>query len=236
MLRHTLLCLCGLLLLLSGCSTVTPHPTTLSTTVVPANTPALETLSSSVTLSFRTAEKHMSGRGVMLYRRPDQLRLVLLSPFGTTLMEVLINGQELILSYPGNGVAYSGLVSQLPRAAGQQPWRLLQWVLSHEPPPGAPEQGSITHTNGFGSEETVTLERGLVVEKSLKQGERVRYRNYRQLQGVWVATELLMEGADGERITVTLEDPEINEDLGEQAFVPRLAGLKLLPLTELKVP
>lgn len=228
------LSLCCLVLLLSGCNTVKPRATTLSATVVPANGPALETLSSSVTLSFRTAEKHMSGRGVMLYHRPDQLRLVLLSPFGTTLMEALINGQELTLSYPGNGVAYQGLVSQLPRAAGQQPWRLLQWVLSHEPPPGAPSQGSFTHTNGFGSEETVTLEHGLVVEKSLKHGELVRYRNYQQLQGVWIATELLMEGADGERIKVTLEDPEVNSDLGEQAFVPRLAGLKLLPLSELK--
>lgn len=223
------------MVLLGACSTTAPRPMALSSTVVSSPAKTLESLSSSVTLSFRTTEKHISGRGVMLYQRPDQLRLVLLSPFGTTIMEALLNGQQLTLAYPSNGVAYSGLISQLPpEAGGQQPWRLLQWVLASEPPAGAPQQGTITRSLERGGDETITLEHGLVVEKQLKRGGRVRYRNYHLVHGIWLPMELLMEGMDGERITVTLEEPEVNEELGEQAFAPRLAGLRLLPLSEFK--
>ena len=46
----------------------------------------LDTLSAAVSLSISTADRGMSGSGFMVYRRPDQLHLVMLSPFGTTMI------------------------------------------------------------------------------------------------------------------------------------------------------
>jgi outer membrane lipoprotein-sorting protein len=235
MIKHFVVLIISILFLCSGCSTTVPRPLAFSA-ITTQSAHQLSTLSSAITLSFHSAEKHLSGRGVMVFQRPDQMRLVLLSPFGTTLMEALVNGSQLTLAYPGNGVAYQGLISQLPPAAGQKGWGLFQWVLATDPPAGAVANGTIVQRRERGGDETVTLKNGLVVEKSLASGERVRYQDYQQLQGIWLAMELLMETADGERIKLHLEDPELNTDLGSQAFLVRLDGLKLLPLSELKGP
>lgn len=236
MMRYAvLLLILATLLCFSGCSTTVPRTLSLST-IMPQTGHQLSTLSSAITLSFHSADKHLSGRGVMVFQRPDQMRLVVLSPFGTTMMEALVNGSYLTLIYPGNGVAYQGQISQLPPTAGQKGWGLFQWVLATDPPVGAAANGTVVRARERGGDETITLKNGLVVEKSLASGETVRYQDYQQLQGVWLAMELFMVTADGERIKLHLEDPELNTDLGSQAFSLRLDGLKVLPLSELKGP
>jgi len=45
-----------------------------------------------------------------------------------------------------------------------------------------------------------------------------------------------MESAEGDRIRLTLEEPEVNLSLEDQAFIISLAGLRLLPLSQLKTP
>ena len=73
MLRHFLKIIAPLLLL-TACSTARP--------ILDYNPEAtLETLSAAVSMSVVTADNGMSGSGFMIYRRPDQLHLVLLSPF-----------------------------------------------------------------------------------------------------------------------------------------------------------
>lgn len=220
-----------LLLLLTACATRPPAPTALQGAVPGA---VVETISASVVLSLRTAEKNLSARGVMLYQRPDRMRLVLLSPFGTTLMEALVIGEELTLAYPGEGTVYQGRVADLPPAAGQRGFAMLHWVLASDPPAGAPQDGLMERRTERGDLERITLKNGLVVEKTLPGGEQVRYRNHAVLAGVLLPLELLMISRDGDRIRVQLEEPEVNLPLDGQSFSLMTRGLRRLPLSELK--
>lgn len=216
--------------LLSGCVGKTPF--TDNAQLVPGR--VVETLSSSVTLSLRSAEKHISGRGFMVYRRPDQMRLILLSPFGTTVMEAQLAGDRLTLAYPADGVAYQGRIKDLPAATGQRGFTMLRWVLDSEPPVGAPASGVVEQQASQGGQEQITIKDGVVLEKSLKSGELVRYRNHTVLAGVRLPLELQMESAEGDRIRLVLEEPEVNTELEEQMFTVPLNGLRLFPLSQLK--
>lgn len=218
-----------LVVFLSSCATKQPLP---ENPVVPGR--VVETISSTVTLSLRTAEKNMAGRGVMVYRRPDRMRLILLSPFGTTVMEAQLSGDRLTLAYPANGVAYQGQINELPAANGQRGFAMLRWVLESDVPSGAPATGEIERQAIRGGIERITLHDGLVVEKNLQSGERVRYRNYTAIAGVRLALELVMESTEGDRIRLTLEEPEVNTHLEDQMFEVPLQGLRLLPLSALK--
>jgi hypothetical protein len=218
--------------LLAACSTVRPAVDTAA--ITPGA--VVESLSSTVTLSLRTAEKNLAGRGVMVYRRPDQLRLILLSPFGTTVMEAQVAGDRLTLAYPANGVAYQGRISELPAATGQRGFAMLRWVLDTDVPAGAPLNGEVERPAMSGGMERISLQGGLVVEKNLQSGEQVRYRNHAVQAGVRLPLELQMLSAEGDRIRLTLEEPEVNTPLDEQMFSVPLAGLRLMPLSELKGP
>ncbi|MDK9718231.1 MAG: hypothetical protein OEL57_10065 [Trichlorobacter sp.] len=216
--------------LLSACATKPLF--TDNSQVVPGR--VVETLSSSVTLSLRTGEKNISGRGFMVYRRPDQMRLILLSPFGTTVMEAQLAGERLTLTYPADGVAYQGQIKDLPPATGQRGFAMLRWVLDSEPPIGAPVSGVVEQQASQGGQEQITIKNGLVLEKSLKSGEQVRYRNHTVLAGVRLPLELQMESAEGDRIRLVLEEPEVNTELEEPMFNVPLQGLRLFPLSQLK--
>lgn len=227
MYRLLLLIIAGLL---AACSTTRPVGDT--SPLTPGA--VVETISSTVTLSLRTTEKNLAGRGVMVYRRPDQLRLILLSPFGTTVMEAQVSGDQLTLAYPASGVAYQGKLNELPAAAGQRSFVMLRWVLESDPPPGAPATGEMQRAAARGGQERISLQDGQVVEKNLSSGERVRYRNYITRAGVRLPLEVQMESAEGDRIRLTLEDPEVNTPLEQQLFTIPLQGLQLRPLTELQ--
>lgn len=218
--------------LLAACSTTRPVPDVAS--VTPGA--VVQTLSSTVTLSLRTADKNLAGRGVLVYRRPDQLRLILLSPFGTTLMEAQVAGNQLTLAYPAGGVAYQGPISELPAASAQRGFAMLRWVLESDAPAGAPVNGVLEHPAITGGIERISLQDGLVVEKALQSGEQVRYRNHAVQAGIRLPLELQMMSAEGDRIRLTLEEPEVNIPLDEQLFTVPLDGLRLLPLSELKSP
>ncbi len=216
--------------LFSGCATSMPRLDT--SQVVPGR--KVETLSSSVTVALRSGEKNISGRGFMVYRRPDQMRLIMLSPFGTTVMETRLDGPQLTLAYPASGEAFLGNIKELPAATGQQGLTMLQWVLAADIPANAPQNGVVEQINERGVKEQITLKQGLIVEKSLASGEQVRYRNYAVLDGVLVPMELQMESAEGDRIRLTLEEPEINTELEPKMFAVPLQGLRLYPLSVLK--
>ncbi len=218
--------------LLSACAT--GRDSSGSCGVSLASKVALETLSSTVTVSLRTADRHISGRGVMLYRRPDHLRLIILSPFGTTVMDTLVAGDNITIVYPATGVAYQGRIADLPAAAGQRGFAMLRWVLDSEPQSGSPLDGIIERTSVNGGMEHITIRDGLLVEKSLKSGELVSYRKHKNLSNVCLPMELQMETADGDRVKLNLEEPEANTELELAAFTIQMQGLRLFPLSELK--
>lgn len=78
----------------------------------------VDTLSSSVSLSIQSSERGMSGHGYLVFRKPDQLHLVVLSPFGTTLMEAFSLGNKITLVYPSQMTAYVGNFDELPAQGG----------------------------------------------------------------------------------------------------------------------
>lgn len=221
------LLLCMAAMLLAACSTTRP-PLDMSKTIPGAR---LETISSTVSISFRSPEKNMSARGVMVYKQPDNLRLVVLTPFGTTALEAFLVGDRLTLLYASQGVAFSGPISQIPADVGQRGWGMMRWVLASTLPS---DENGVYQRPWLDGIETVTVKDGLVIEKKLTTGEKVAYGRHAIVSGLVLAEELVMENAENDRIRLLMEEPEVNVTLPEDAFVPWLDGLRLLPLSELK--
>lgn len=215
------------LLLLSACSTV--HP---ALDYKPGAT--VDTLSAAISLSVTTADQGMSGSGFMVYRRPDQLHLVMLSPFGTTMIEIFSRAEQITLLYPGSSTAYVGQIADLPKKGGLQGWRLMRWVMDADPSGTAGQNGTIERTGAQGLVEKVTFENGLITKKSTKNGEQVYYSRYTVAGGVPFAAELDLRNAQDDRIRIVLDEPEVNTPLEDAVFQPRLEGIKILPLSELR--
>lgn len=194
----------------------------------------VDTLSAAISMSVTTAESGMSGSGFMVYRRPDQLHLVMLSPFGTTMLEIFSHGEQITLLYPGSSIAYVGKIADLPEKGGLQGWRLMRWIMDAAPAASASTNGSFERTGAQGTVEKVTYENGLVTEKSTRDGEHVYYSRYTVADGVPFAAELLLMNSKDERIRIVLDEPEVNTPLEDAVFKPQLSGIKILPLSELR--
>jgi hypothetical protein len=217
------------LLLLSACATV-PTP-------LPDHRPGavMESLSSAVSISIHTAGRSMGGSGYLLFRRPDQLHLVVLSPFGTTMLEAFALGDRITLIYPSRATAYVGRFDELPEKGGLQGWRLMRWVMDADPrEAGLPLNETVERTGALGSSEKVTYENGLVTAKDSASGDHVSYSNYTVVNGVPVAAELDLRNAGDNRIRITLDEPEVNTHLDDAVFAPHLDGLTIMPLSAIK--
>jgi hypothetical protein len=217
------------LLLLTACAAPLPRP---GIDFQPGR--VVETLSSAVSLSIHTSDSMMGGHGFLVYRRPDQLHLVILSPFGTTLMEAFALGERITLVYPSRSLAYSGPISELPDKDGMQGWRMLAWVMDADPPANAVADGVTERIDPQGGKEKVTFENGLVTAKVSAVGDRVYYGNYRVINGVPLATEIDLRNARDDRILLNLSEPEVNVPVDDDALQPRLTDMTVLPLTAIK--
>jgi len=224
---HKLLLCIFAMLLFAACSTTRPLPD-MGKTVAGTD---LETISSAVSISFRSTQKSFSARGVMVYQQSDKLRLVVLTPFGTTALEAFLVGDQLTLLDASKGVAFSGPLAQIPADAGQRVWKMMRWVLAGSLPS---DKDGVYQRPWLDGMETVTVKDGLLREKKLTTGEKVTYSRHAIVAGLVLAHELVMENDEGDRIRLLLEEPEVNLALPDKAFVPRLDGLRLLPLSELK--
>jgi hypothetical protein len=195
----------------------------------------VETLSSAVSLSIQTNDASMGGHGFMVYRRPDQLHLVILSPFGTTFMEAFVQGDRITLVYPSRATAYSGPISELPEKSGMPGWRMMRWIMDADPPPAdGVVDGAVERIARQGGREQVTFENGLVIAKSTPAGDRVYYSRYTVVNGVPLATEIDLRNTRDDRFLLTLSEPEVNTPLDDAALLPGLDGMTVLPLAELK--
>jgi len=193
-----------------------------------------DTLSAAVSLSFSSGERGMSGNGYLIYRRPDLMRLIVLSPFGTTLMELYVNGERITIVYPGKGAAFAGRLADLPERGESAGWRQVRWVMDVDPPGSALRDGTLERLNSLGVRERVTFENGLVTAKALSNGDEARYGDFEVIGGVPLATEIVMENAAGDRFRLKLNEPEVNTPLETDVFTPRLDGLTVYPLAALQ--
>jgi hypothetical protein len=221
------LCTVFLAALLVSCATTSPH-------LSYAPGVRVETLSAAVSLSVSRGEQGMGTGGYLLYRRPDRMRLVILSPFGTTMMEVFVAGDRITIVDLTKSTAFSGLISELPDTGEGDTWRQARWVMEVDTPGSGPLDGTLERVNSSGIRETVTYENGLIVLRRLANGDEARYSGYGMVNGVPLATEIIMHSASGGRFRIKVSDPEVNGELAAEAFTPLLDGLTLYPLAALQ--
>lgn len=225
----TALCIVALLLP-CGCASVPKPPFAYQPGAV------VETLSATASFSISKGEQGMGSNGYLLYQRPDRMRMVILSPFGTTLMEAIVTGNRITIISNTKGEAFSGNLEELPRTGQGETWRHARWVMDTDPPGSFVGDGSLERANSMGDREQVTFENGLVVSKSLANGDMVRYRDYLLVNGVPLATEIIMNSHDGGRFRIKVTEPEVNAELAADAFIPHLEGLTVYPLSALQEP
>lgn len=211
----------------TGCATV-PKPLE---GIVPGR--ALDSLSAAVGISLHSGDRSSGGRGYLVFRQPDRFRLVVLSPFGLTLMELFVDGETLTCILPSKQVAYSGRISDLPERDGLKSWGLMRWVV--DMPPAAGPALYRDHITREGVHEKVYYDaRGLVIRKESESGDEVRFLDYRVVDGVALAEVIEIISAAGERVRLTFSDPEVNGTVDDGMLRPNLDGLRVLPFTEFK--
>ena len=216
------------LLLLTACATMPTPPLVYRPGAI------VETLSSAVSLSIHTTDSSMGGSGYLVYRRPDQLHLVVLSPFGTTMMEAFALGDRITLIYPTRSTAYVGRFDELPDKGGLQGWSLMRWVMDADPHADRLLSGTVERMGKLGFPEKVTYENGLVASKESTAGDRVHYGKYSAVNGVPIAAELELRNGRDDRIRIVLDEPEVNTPLDDAVFAPRLDGMTVMPLSAIQ--
>jgi hypothetical protein len=226
--KHVLLfaLMIAALLQASGCAAVKPQLTYRNGAVV-------ETLSAAASLSISKGEQGMGSNGYLLYQRPDRMRMVILSPFNTTVMEAVMTGKLITIINTPKGAAFAGSLDDLPQSGEGATWRQARWVMDIDPPGAFAGNGSLERVNSQGARERVTFENGLVVSKVLENGDSVRYSDYELVNGVPLACEIIMDSHDGSRFRIKVTEPEVNTELSSDAFVPHLEGLTVYPLAAL---
>lgn len=217
-----------ILLLLAGCAGW-QHPN-----LEYAPGAQIDTLSSEVSIAVHATDRSMGGHGYLVYRRPDQLHLILLSPFGNTLFEIFALGDRVTLLYPSQATAYSGRFDELPDKGGLQGWNMMRWMMDLDPPLVTRFSGSLERMGKQGFAEKVTFENGLVVSKTSPGGEVVYYSDYRVVGGVPVPTVIELRNEHDDSIRIAFDEPEANIQLASTAFTPEVTGMKILPLSELR--
>ncbi|KAB0666677.1 outer membrane lipoprotein LolB [Oryzomonas japonica] len=228
--RHfPLLFLLSTLFLASGCAIFTPKPPLEYRPGV-----QVDTLSAGVSLSITKGEQGMGANGFLLYQRPDRMRMVILSPFGTTIMETVVVGEEVTVVDNSKGVAFRGLLAELPQQGQGDTWRQARWVMEVPAPGSSLRDGTVERTSSMGLKERVTFENGLVVVKSLANGDEAHYNDYEVVNGVPLATEIIMYSHDGGRFRIRITEPEVNTDLAPEAFTPHVDNLTIYPLSALQ--
>jgi len=217
------------LLLFTACATISNPPLVYRPGAV------VETFASSVSISIHSTDRGMGGNGFIVYRRPDKIHLLLLSPFGTTIMEVFVLGERITLIYPSLMAAYSGRFDELPdKGGGLQGLRMIRWVMDSDPSDNKRLNGTVERVNRFGFMEKVTFENGLMAAKTSPVGDQVYYGKYSVINGVPLAIEVEMRNDRDDVVRLKLDEPEVNKHLDDADFTPQLKGLTLLPLSAIE--
>ncbi len=214
---------------LSGCVAVRP-----SQELVYASGGVVQSLSSNVSLSYAAHGRSISGSGYLMYLKPDKMRVVILSPFGSVLQEIYVSGELVTIVDAGNGVAFSGNFMDLPDKGDFSGWRYIHWLIDIDPPDPSRGNAVIDRINRFGQPEKATFENGLLISKSTEAAGLVRYGRYAVVQGGAFPLEIIYEAATQEKFTLLLEEPETNVPLTDTAFMPNLVKLRIYPLSRLK--
>jgi outer membrane lipoprotein-sorting protein len=169
-----------------------------------------------------------------MYKKPDQIRMVVLSPFGSVLQEVFVSGERVTIIDSGNGIAFTGTISQLPQKGDISAWRHIFWLVDIDPPDSSRATAVIERVNRFGSTEMASFENGLLVSKSTATSGNIKYGKYTVEHGIPYPQELTYETSAKETFKISLEDTEIDTPIAADAFEPKLDKLRIYPISILR--
>lgn len=226
---RSVLLLLSIPVVLSGCLALRPPAE-----VKYVNGAVVTSLSSNVSLAFSAPDRSISGRGYLMYRKPDQMRVVILSPFGSVLQEIYMSGERVTIIDAGNGIAFIGTYMDLPDRGDFSGWRYIYWLIDIDPPDSLRDNSTIERINRFGQPEKASFENGLLISKRTAEGGNVRYGRYFAVQGVPFPLEIKYENAAKEKISILLEDSEVNVPVADTVFTPNLSKFRVYPLSSLK--
>lgn len=223
-----------LFLLLSLCLTLfTGCATTKLPELRPVHGVAINSLQGSVNLSLETASGSTGGRGYLIFKQPDSFRLTILSPFGQSLFDLYVNSGKVTCLIPSKKQAWQGEMAELPENLGARVWPLLKWVVEPPHPAGAALQRTFNRADG--SSELVRYDTaGFVLSKENSLGDTVSYGDYHVVDGVAVPWRIELKTAARDRLQLLFDEPEVNTPLDEELLTPQLAGLEILPLSQLR--
>ena len=226
--RFVFALLMGTVFLFSGCAA---HPRQPLTGLVPGK--EVETLQAAIFISVKTPERSMGGRGFLIFKRPDRFHLAILSPFGLTLVDIYSDGDRFTCVIPSRQTAYSGRIAELPDRDGLKAWAMMRWVVERTPVAGpALERENV---NGAGVRERLYYDsQGLLERKETAEGDRVAYRDYRNVEGVAVPESIEISDSRDDAVRVVFEEPEVNRPVEDAALTPHLEGIKVLPFTDFR--
>ena len=138
-----------------------------------------------VSLSVRSGDKSMGGRGYLIFKRPDRFHLAVISPFGFTVMDLFVADDQITCLIPSSQTAYQGRISDIPDRNALKGWGMMRWVVEN---PAVPEDEKISsreYTGPDGKKEILCYDdRGLLTVKTNENGDSVMYRDYRDRNGV----------------------------------------------------
>jgi len=212
---RTILLLLGALL--AGCAPKAVPPLVFTPDAV------VESVQSEVSLSFSSSAGSGGGRGYLVFQKPDRSHLVILTPFGTTVMEAFTSGDRLTIVIPSKEIAYTGAFDEIPAKGGLQGWKAMRWIVEGEPAGRGEPNGELVRVNREGKRETVWFNSaGLVARKLTEDGDEVVYRDYRSVDGVPFPSAIEFQDRLGTTLKIGFDEPEINRPVAESAFKPRL--------------
>lgn len=169
-----------------------------------------------------------------MFQKPDHVRVVILTPFGTILQEVYMHGEQVTIVDPGNAIAFSGRYEDLPDKGDFSGWRFIYWLIDIDAPDSQRGTVAIERTNRFNQVETAFFDSGVLISKRRADGGFVSYNRYTAVQGAVFPFEITYNTAAKETFSVIFEDPEINVLMSEKSFLPDLKNIRILPLSSLK--
>jgi hypothetical protein len=226
MLKNTMLLLL-ILFILSGCAAVPIQKETVVHGV------AIETLQGSVNISLSSSAGKMSGNGVLFYQRPDSFRLSMLAPFGQVVFDIIVAGQRVLCFNQSRKTAWQGNIDDLPASLGTKIWPLMEWIIEPPHPAGPALERIFVRADGATEKVFYDLD-GFVQRKVNESGDEVFYSDYRIKDGRAMPNRIEINAADGSRLVLVFDDPELNLPIESSILRPGLDGYIVLPLAGFK--
>ncbi|MBJ6750188.1 lipoprotein insertase outer membrane protein LolB [Geomonas anaerohicana] len=210
---------------LTGCATVKKPLTGL----VPGR--GITTVQSSVSLSATSGERSSAGRGYLVYQAPDLYHLLILSPFGQTMLEAFGEDDRFTCVIPSKQVAFTGLLSELPEQSALKSLQLFRWVMAPSP---LPVPGPLKEKVEVAGTTYYFDEVGMLERKVAPSGDKVSYQGYQSLDGVPFPETIEIRNATGGEVRIVFDEPQLNAPVEASTLKPELSGMAVYPLSEFR--